>query len=113
MYRFYSVDKESGAVGGKKIYMGDRSTMKNLRQCHLIHHQSHMTSLGPNPGWKRATNRLSNGTTLCHRCEIFQSYECFLPYLSKALFTIYTTSNIIYSRLLELPLHKKTKKKKR
>jgi hypothetical protein len=27
-------------------------------QFHFIHHKSHMTSLGSNPGWKRATNSL-------------------------------------------------------
>jgi hypothetical protein len=55
-----------------------------------------MTSLGSNPGWKRATNSLWNGTTLCYRCETFKSRHCFLPYLSNWLFTIHTIFSIIY-----------------
>jgi hypothetical protein len=38
---------------------------KYSEECHFVHHKSHMTDLGSNPGrrgGKPATNRLSNGT---------------------------------------------------
>jgi hypothetical protein len=36
-------NSDCGAVGGMKIGRGNRSTRKNLPQCHFVHHKFHMT----------------------------------------------------------------------
>jgi hypothetical protein len=52
---------------------------KNLSQCHSIHHKSHWSDLGTNPGHhskKPANNHLSYVTTTVH-CVTFKcSYGC-------------------------------------
>jgi hypothetical protein len=47
-----------------KIGRGNQVLGENLSQRHFVHHKSHMTRLGLNPGrrgGKPATNRLSYG----------------------------------------------------
>jgi hypothetical protein len=41
---------DCGAIGGMKIGRGNRSTRENLPQSHFVHHKSHLTRLGLEPG---------------------------------------------------------------
>jgi hypothetical protein len=46
---------------------------KNLSQCHFLHHKSHWTDLGANPGHhgkRPATNRLSHGMASCYNITL-------------------------------------------
>jgi hypothetical protein len=36
-------DDESGSFGGMRVDTGNRSTRRNLLQCHFVHNKSHMT----------------------------------------------------------------------
>jgi hypothetical protein len=52
--------RKCGAHGGKP-----KNSDKYLSQCHFVHHKSHWTDLGANPGRRGespATNRLSYAT---------------------------------------------------
>jgi hypothetical protein len=54
------IDHECGAVDGMRIGRGTEVLGENLPHCHFVHHKSHMTWPGLEPG-KPATNRLSYG----------------------------------------------------
>jgi hypothetical protein len=41
---------DDGEFGGMKIGRGNRSTQRNLPQRHFIHHKSHLTRPGFEPG---------------------------------------------------------------
>jgi hypothetical protein len=41
---------DCGEIGGMKIGRGNRSTRRNLLQRHFVHHKSHMTRPGSEPG---------------------------------------------------------------
>jgi hypothetical protein len=61
-----SLEQSVECVAGETEVLGE-----NLSQCHFVHHKSHMTLLGFEPGprgWKPTTNRLSYGTAkhYCH-----------------------------------------------
>jgi hypothetical protein len=43
-------DDECGAVDGMRIGKGTEVLGENLPQCHFVHHKSHMTSPGIEPG---------------------------------------------------------------
>jgi hypothetical protein len=56
---------------------------ENLSQCHFFHHESHMDSLGANPGlWgeKPVSNRLSYGTAPLNKAffsYVMPSFKCW------------------------------------
>jgi hypothetical protein len=56
-------DYDDGEFDGMKIGRGDRSTRRNLPHCHFVHHKSHLTIPGREPG-KPVTNRFSYGAAL-------------------------------------------------
>jgi hypothetical protein len=52
------VDYDYAEIGGMMIGRGNRSARKNLPQCRIVHHKSHMLCPDANPGrrvWKPAT----------------------------------------------------------
>jgi hypothetical protein len=61
---------EYGESGGMRIGRGSKySGGGDLQQCHFVHHKSHVTNIGSNPGSrvrKLATNSLSNGMVRSH-----------------------------------------------
>jgi hypothetical protein len=42
-------DGDFGTIGGMNIGKGNRSTWRNLPQCHFVHQKSHMTKPGFKP----------------------------------------------------------------
>jgi hypothetical protein len=55
-------DGDCGAIGGMKIGRGNRSTGRNPPQRHFVHHKSHMTRPGIEPGPPRNTALKANST---------------------------------------------------
>jgi hypothetical protein len=47
------IDDECGAVRGMIIGRGTEVLGENVAQCHFVHHKSHMTSPGFEPGLPR------------------------------------------------------------
>jgi hypothetical protein len=49
LYQPLMIDDDCVAGGGMRIGRGNRSTRRNLPQCHFVHHKSHMTWPGIEP----------------------------------------------------------------
>jgi hypothetical protein len=103
-------------IGGEAEVLGE-----NLPQCHFVHHKSHMTWPGANPGHrpgKPATNRLSYGTALGkllidpglkrHATKEYRGHWGYVPHIHSALYggewLIYASATLLPGKEERVPI---------